>query len=143
MSLRDDFKSFSNRRFENTEILNSQFSIVPRPPSSGGWCLVPVAWCLPPVLPLLRKGPFVALFVDDVGVVQLGGEAGLDGGDVFPAQGVALGELVGRQAVGLRLPGQGVDAVDLVLFHGCFLCKFKCAGGRQPSLQGNGCENAA
>ena len=66
---------------------------------------------------VLGQLPFVALLVHHVGVVQLGGERGLDGVDVLPAQGGPLGGLLRGELPLLGQTGQGVDTVDFLLSH--------------------------
>ena len=55
-----------------------------------------------------------AVLVHQIGVIQLTGEAGLYAVDILPAEGVALGQLLGGQGLaGLDPAGIGVDFCDL------------------------------
>ena len=69
---------------------------------------------------LFAQRALVAVLVDNVGVVQLGGQIPAEGGDVLPAELIALHDLLRAQAPSLGLGGQLVDPLD-GFFHGASL----------------------
>lgn len=66
-------------------------------------------------LPLFLQLGLAAVGLLDIGVLQVALQAGLDGVDIGPAEGGLLGLLLLGEALGPALPGQGVDALDLLV----------------------------
>ena len=61
----------------------------------------------------------MALFVHDIGVVQLAPQVPQDGVDIGPPEDGLLRLFLLREALRLCLLGQLIDPVNLLLFHSC------------------------
>ena len=72
---------------------------------------------------LFLQRALMPLFIHHIGVVQLAGEAGFDALDILPAQAVPFADFLRRQDLArFDLPGQLIDAVDLLLIHPSHPC---------------------